>query len=76
MSTIDRLRAQTKQYSAAIVEAREAHVVRVNTLATEATEIQSDYIKALESRIELLEAELVRHGVPVPTLPQCPEKDS
>jgi hypothetical protein len=56
--TIERLQALTQGLEAKLAEARRAHVVTINTLATEAIDLQVEYIRALEKHVKELEAEL------------------
>ena len=56
-STVSRLRGLTQQMEGQLRDARRAHVVTINTLATEAVDIMQEYIKALEAHIKELEAE-------------------
>lgn len=54
-STAERLRAMTQQIGLQLMEARQKHVVTINTLATEAVDIMQEYIKALEAHVIELE---------------------
>lgn len=58
MSTAERLKAQIAAYSVQIHQARTEHGVRISTLASEAVDLQNEYIVILESRISSLEDQL------------------
>lgn len=56
-STVDRLKGMIAEISLRLSNEREQHVIRLNTIATEAVDIQREYIQVLEARVVGLEAE-------------------
>ena len=56
-STAERLRGMSQRIAGQLAEARQVHVVTINTLATEAVDILQEYIRALEAHVKDLEAE-------------------
>jgi hypothetical protein len=56
-STVERLKGMVAELGIRLAQERESHVVRLNTLATEAVDVQKQYIQVLESRVHELEAE-------------------
>lgn len=57
-STAERLRGMSQRIAGQLAEARQVHVVTINTLATEAVDILQEYIKALEAHVKDLESEI------------------
>lgn len=56
MSTIDRLKAKIEENRIQLEAARREHVVVINTLATEAVDLQNAYIEQLEVRLKHYDA--------------------
>ena len=56
-STVERLKGMVADIGVRLAQERENHVIRLNTIATEAVDVQNQYIKALEERVVELEAE-------------------
>lgn len=56
--TLEKLRGLTRTLSAQLAGARQEHVVRITTLATELVDLQNETIAALEARLSELQHEL------------------
>lgn len=56
--TLEKLRGLSQNLSARLAEERNAHVVRITTLATELTDVQNETIQELEKHVASLEKRL------------------
>lgn len=59
--TLEKLRGLTRTLSARLSAEREAHIVKITTMATELVDVQNETIEALEARIVELGEELSRY---------------
>lgn len=57
--TADRLRGMIANLGMQLDAAKQAHVVRINTLATEYCEIQREYIEHLEAKVASLQQKVM-----------------